>query len=176
MNPADLTARDQPWFAAARDPRCWLRPCFHADLNYGVYAQGKGYTHVYRNPELVCMQRHLHGCPRQIPQADPGRARCCLRPLYRGSQRYKRVTYRECQGCGAVAPSRIATLRNALPRLGVDCEHRQPREGCGGHICDACGGWWDHTPLRHEEPQRPHREVLDEYCARLAAALRKAEK
>lgn len=42
---------------------CRFRDCFRIEKDKGPYTPGKGYTSYYKNPEVVCMTRLLHGCP-----------------------------------------------------------------------------------------------------------------
>lgn len=38
-------------------------PCYCPGEDKGIFAQGRGYTSYHKTPRLVCMTRHLHGCP-----------------------------------------------------------------------------------------------------------------
>jgi len=42
---------------------CLRMKCYNPGQDKGTFTQGKGYTSYYKNPEWVCMYRHLHGCP-----------------------------------------------------------------------------------------------------------------
>lgn len=37
--------------------------CYHVGEDKGTFVQGRGYTSYHKTPRLVCMTRHLHGCP-----------------------------------------------------------------------------------------------------------------
>jgi hypothetical protein len=50
---------------------CPTLDCFHVGEDKGTFAQGRGYTSYHKVARLVCMTRHLHGCPIAAVCADP---------------------------------------------------------------------------------------------------------
>jgi hypothetical protein len=48
---------------------CTKRACFVPMLNKGSFTPGRGYTSYYDNPEWVCRNNHLYGCPPE-PERD----------------------------------------------------------------------------------------------------------
>jgi len=70
---------ENPWGdgrdATVQNGFCCARPCLNIGENYGVFTQGCGYTQAHKNPTLVCMTRHLHGCPHPLPEPEMGTMR-----------------------------------------------------------------------------------------------------
>jgi hypothetical protein len=42
---------------------CLQKRCYRAHKDRGSFVNGRGYTSYNKNPEWVCITRHLHGCP-----------------------------------------------------------------------------------------------------------------
>jgi hypothetical protein len=53
------------------DPLCPLRECFRLGEDRGAFTRGRGYT-SRRKPRLVCLHRHLNGCPDPLPEPSAG--------------------------------------------------------------------------------------------------------
>lgn len=46
------------------DAKCAKRPCLQVGTDHGPFVQGRGYTNPSgHTAKLVCLRRHLHGCP-----------------------------------------------------------------------------------------------------------------
>jgi hypothetical protein len=131
----------------------------------GTFVQGRGYTSYHKVPKPVCMTRHLHGCPIDMPEPDPEVARCCFRPDY-GTIR-SRTKVKACSTCGEEAPGWAAKVLNGLPTLpGVKCQHPMDRRGFTGLIdwteCLECRGVWDKTaPAPYEAPNQTFDTLLE---------------
>ncbi len=135
---------------------CEFRSCLRVGEDKGSFTQGVGYTSYYKNPELVCMHNHLHGCPSHLPDVDPERARCCRAPDLpppRGQPYYQ--TCRRCK-------TRLAGLRlklvRTLPLLPcVDCRHEGVEvstfweDHAKRYCCPDCNRYFNSTP----EPFEP---------------------
>jgi ribosomal protein L37E len=161
--------------ADVMDERCVGRPCLHVGEHKGTFVQGRGYTSYFKDPKLVCMHRHLHGCPQPIPDAEPERIRCCLNPDFpaKGKARKQR-----CRSCGAWAEGWVLEIRRGLPVLPhVECKHRDVLTEYDDLFrksivrCRNCGLRWYHVP-KPMEPGRTFKEMLDEWSARIHAVLR----
>lgn len=63
--------RNPPKCGGGHDALCPARPCYGLMEDKGSFTNGRGYTSYKAKPELVCRERHLHGCPDCIPPADP---------------------------------------------------------------------------------------------------------
>jgi hypothetical protein len=149
------------WDCDVCEPRkCQFRSCFRPGEDKGSFVQGRGYVSYHKVPKKVCMTRHLHGCPLDLPEPDHEARRCCYRPSY---QRRKEAPkgWRQCETCGVVNPRWAADILNGLPGLpGVSCRHEKAKNSmlvgwieCP--ICDGgCGGLWDHRPKPFEVPQK----------------------
>ena len=66
---------------------CVNRECLRIGTDYGPYAQGRGYTDASYKSRLVCLHRHLRGCPSasvcptcQTCSVDPPGTRCTRCP------------------------------------------------------------------------------------------------
>jgi hypothetical protein len=153
--------------AATLDGKCAGRPCLNVGENKGFFTIGKGYTSYYKNPPLVCMERHLHGCPSPPPPMDPERVRCCRVPDFpksRGNPRKQR-----CRTCGQWAKGVVLTLRRDLPaQENVPCKHSRVRRGekdelfapWGTWRCPDCMLYWTHKP-QPREPGESFGQLLD---------------
>ena len=161
--------------AESLDSKCWGRECMRPGEDKGSFSIGRGYTQYWDKPRLVCLTRHLQGCPDTIPEPDTELARCCFRPDY---QRKKDAPpkWRTCETCGAQVPVRVSTMLNQLPtKEGLYCRHQDGKpfslRGWWTCLCfdtSEGGGAWDHKPKPHEPYQMTRNEALDELSARLA--------
>jgi len=83
------------------DCACAYRACLGVGENKGSFSQGRGYTHYYAKPALVCMTRHLRGCPHPLSEPDPESARCCDHPRFRAvPAKQPRPSRQRCIHCG----------------------------------------------------------------------------
>jgi len=48
---------------ASTDALCKYRTCYSLMVNKGPFTLGKGYTSYHKNPDIVCRQNHICGCP-----------------------------------------------------------------------------------------------------------------
>ena len=146
------------------DGSCALRGCLHVAEDKGSYTPGVGYTSYHRVPRLVCMTRHLRGCPHPKPDPDPEKARCCPSPDFakpRGAPRRQK-----CRTCGAWLEGEALSLAGGLPRHPASrCSHASaaPDEWSGEACwhCPQCSRWFDVSPSPHT-PGEP----LDEFARR----------
>ena len=144
------------------DALCPFRPCFHLHQWMGTYTQGRGYNYAPRSQWYHhCQRRADHGCPDQIPEPDPERARCCHAPRVRITRPGRRLPQRQrCTTCGVwLTGFALEVARNhPLPEL-YPCRHVQTEKSLvqGWWECTSwkggCGGFWDHRPEPMEEPQ-----------------------
>lgn len=159
----------------ALEPDCAFRPCLQVGEDKGSYVQGRGYTSYYKNPKLVCMRRHLRGCPYPIPEVDVEDMRCCLIPSFAPKGK-RRPQKQKCQSCGTFLPiSQVDRIRDlpALPH--VKCNHvrmgqRSPMTDEGDWwYCPACNLWWKTKPEPFQKGME-YGEVLDVIFPSLAKA------
>ena len=98
------------WSCDTCHPRlCPLRPCLQAGIDRGPFTPGRGYTGDRAQARAVCLERHLHGCPRPLPEPDVELARCCPSPHY-----LLRGRYGICRACGERVPRWAVELLRGL--------------------------------------------------------------
>ncbi len=149
------------------EPECAFRSCLRVGENKGPFTQGRGYTSYYKNPELVCMARHLHGCPHPIPTPEIELMRCCPAPSFAPIRKVRPQT-QICKLCGTRSPISIVDKIKALPPLPhIKCRHekavqRSPlgEDTKGWLYCSSCNLWFK-GHLKPFEIGIPFREVLD---------------
>ena len=156
------------FFVSTCDRECVFRECLHVGEDKGTFVQGRGYTSYHKTPELVCMTRHLHGCPMEKSKPDPENARCCYRPAYFRKGKAP-ANWQECSTCGAVSPKWVAKILNALPEMpGMKCDHSMvsPSFLKGYWECNSydsgCRGVWDHKPKARESHQHDTDWLIEE--------------
>ena len=136
------------------DELCELRPCLQVGEDKGNYTPGRGYTSYRKNPPLVCMRRHCHGCPHPLPEPDPERARCCPAPSFPPARPGKKPSWQACRTCGARAHGGLLELARALPSHPASrCKHTaaEPRDlGTGLAWRCSCGSYFERKPKPHE--------------------------
>lgn len=130
--------------------KCLGRPCLHLAENKGVFVQGRGYTHYYDNPELVCWTNHRDGCPYPYPEPDPEKVRCCSVPDF--PKATPGVKTQKCRTCGQRASGWTLEARRSLPVLEhVDCRHSRARQvdvhSQEAWWCPDCKAYWERKPL-----------------------------
>lgn len=155
------------------DALCAFRDCLHVAEDKGSYTPGVGYTSYHRSPRLVCMTRHVRGCPHPQPDPDPERARCCPSPDFARPRKGQSPRRQRCRTCGAWLEKEALPLAKGLPRHPSSrCDHApvRPHEWAGEKCwrCQKCDLWFDERP-------GPHRagEVLEEFADRRMAEWKK---
>ncbi len=136
-------------FALLREEACLYRPCLHLDVNKGSYTKGRGYTHYYDDPDVVCMHNHLHGCPHPIPEPVAEKMRCCPAPTFAKSRSNPRR--QRCKTCGAwLNGLRLELVKTLEHHPHSKCSHAKVRERewalDKAWWCPDCDLWWDAKP------------------------------
>lgn len=134
------------------DTLCEYRSCYQWGQDKGTFVTGRGYTAYHKVPREVCMTNHMHGCPHDIPEPDPERARCCVRPRFAVS----RGAYRQrCKTCGQWSAGWVLTACRSLPDLpSSDCAHNRVErqevgDGRAQWFCPDCQMYWLQEPKLH---------------------------
>ena len=114
-----MTTIKNPWGdgrdASVIEECCAFRHCLHIGENKGSFLNGRGYTRYDKNPTLVCLTNHLHGCPDILPDPDPERARCCAKPDFPKVKGDKRQPHMQrCRTCGTWAKGYTLEVRKGL--------------------------------------------------------------
>jgi len=135
------------------DNLCSLRRCLHIGEDKGAYTPGVGYTSYRKVPLLVCMTRHLHGCPYPHPDPEPEMARCCPSPDFAKTR--SRVHRQRCRTCGTWSEGKALEIARSLPRHpATRCKHASIKqakwtiEDCW--LCPERDRWFDEKPEPHQ--------------------------
>ena len=142
-----------------RDALCQYRPCYQVGMDHGTFTQGVGYTSYHEHSREVCMERHLRGCPVEIPEPISERARCCHAPRVRPVTGKLPVTQR-CLNCFKwLNGYALQVTREGLLPVLFPCKHLAMRGDriIGWFRCDSCLGYFRNKPTLWEKP------VPDEY-------------
>lgn len=146
------------------DASCIFRKCLHVSEDKGSFTQGVGYTSYHKDPQLVCMTRHVRGCPYPKPAPDPESARCCPNPNFAKSKGEPKK--QRCRTCRAWLSGKALTLVKELPKYPASrCEHSSfgetewASESCWH--CPQCNRWFESRPNPHQVG-----ETMEEFADR----------
>lgn len=151
--------------ASVLDSMCCARRCLHIGEDKGAFTPGRGYTSYHKNPRLVCMSRHVRGCPHPLPEPDPEEVRCCRIPKFpkpRG-----RPSKQRCKSCGTWAAGWQLEMCRELPQLEhVECKHVRLRESDSdlfpnAWFCPGCRLRWVGKKPEAFEPGLTYGEFWD---------------
>ncbi len=137
-----------------RDELCPYRPCYRVGIDHGSFTQGVGYTSYHEHSREVCMERHLRGCPVEIPEPIPERARCCHAPRVRPAKG-KQPRKQRCLTCSSSLQGYAlqCAREGLLPSLSP-CKHLAVRADVliGWFRCEGCFGFFREKPGFWQQP------------------------
>ena len=152
------------------DGLCQYRECYQVGTDHGTFTQGVGYTSYHEHARTVCMERHLRGCPSEIPAPISERARCCYAPRVRPAKG-KLPRKQRCLTCSTLLTGyALQIVRDGLLPSLFPCNHPVMRGDLliGWFQCESCKGYFRNKPAVWEKP------VPDEdYWAAFEAAFGK---
>ena len=139
------------------DGLCQYRECYQVGTDHGTFNQGVGYTSYHEHARTVCMERHLRGCPSEIPAPISERARCCHAPRVRPAKG-KLPRKQRCLTCSSSLQGYAlqCAREGALPSL-YPCKHLAVREDVlvdwvRWFRCEGCLGYFRGKPGFWQQP------------------------